>query len=80
MRILHLFREYAEARNATRGRRLYAYASAGLPIAVLSWVLLSGAPVWVFWVVVISEAFLDTLLVRRWMNHDAVSRAREAEL
>ena len=79
MRIFHFFREYGEARTATAPRRLYAYISLACLLVMASGVFIAGAPLWAFWAVVVVDAAVDLVLVRRWMFRDAVLRARAAE-
>jgi hypothetical protein len=79
MRIFHFFREYGEARSATAARRMYGYISLACLLVMVSWVFIAGAPVGVVWAVVVADAAVDLVLVRRWMFRDAVIRGREAE-
>lgn len=79
MKVLHVLREYAEARSASWPRRLYGYAVAVILICLLIGMIESVVPIWIFWSIVISEAIFDTILVRHWIIHDAAARAERSE-
>lgn len=79
MKILHLIREWAEARNATRARRIYGYITVAFLVAVLVWITETRSPLWVFWAVVAADLVVDTVLVRRWMVQDLLARAGQGE-
>ena len=79
MKILHVLREYAEARSATWPRRLYGFVLALILISLLVGAIEAVVPIWIFWSMVIFEAIFDTILVRRWIIHDAAARAKRPE-
>ncbi|MCH6471343.1 hypothetical protein [Sinomonas terrae] len=80
MIFLHITREWAEARSATRPRRIYSYVTAASLLAVLTLVTITEVPLWVFWSVVAVDAIADTILVRRWMFQDLLDRASQSDL
>ncbi|WP_422935786.1 hypothetical protein [Sinomonas sp. P47F7] len=79
MRILHLLREYGEARNATPARTIYQIAASAVLVTLLLGTIFAGVPIWLFWTVVALEAAVDVILVRRWMIRDAAARAASDE-
>ena len=76
--MLKYVREMAEARRATRGRRIYNYAMAAVLVAVGIWVFATGAPGWIFLAVAAVDAVVDIFLVNSWVKHDALRTSRSA--
>ncbi|WP_138416240.1 hypothetical protein [Sinomonas gamaensis] len=79
MKLLHLLREWRDARNATLPRRVYGYASALCLLGLLALTSLAGVPLWLFWTVLLADLVLDTALVRRWMTRDLARQAAEEQ-
>ena len=79
MRLLHLVREWREARNATLARKVYGYTSVLCLLGLLASTMFAGLPGWVFWTVQLADLVLDTALVRRWMRQDLARQATEEQ-
>ena len=77
--MLNYFRESQEARMATRGRRIYNYASGAVILAIMAIVIAGLAPVWISWTAFAVSFVLDALLTRAWIRADALGdyRARQ---
>ncbi|BCW68925.1 hypothetical protein NicSoilB4_36880 (plasmid) [Arthrobacter sp. NicSoilB4] len=73
------FRERQEALGATRGRRIYNYASGAVVLVLMALVFAGLAPQGIFWIVFPASLLLDVYLTRKWIREDAL-RAHRAGL
>jgi len=74
--LLNYFREAAEARQATSGRRFYSYVAAAIIVLLGLGVIFWGVPLWLFFVVLVASFVLDAVLIRKWINEDLLSQSR----
>jgi len=74
--VLNNFREAAEARRATQGRRLYGYISAAILVVLILAVIFWSMPLWLFTAIVVAGIALDIVLLRKWINQDLLSKSR----
>lgn len=77
--MLNYFREIQKARIATRGRRMYNYASAGVILVVMALAFAGLVPLWIFWIAFPMSLVLDALLTRTWVREDALGDYRAAQ-
>lgn len=77
--MLNYFRETQEARIATRGRRMYTYASAGVILVVMALVFGGLVPLWIFWIAFPMSLALDAILTGTWVREDALRDYRAAQ-
>lgn len=77
--MLNNFREAAEARRATRGRRMYGYISAAIIVVLILAVIFWSLPLWLFIVIVVAGIALDIILLRKWVNEDLLSKSRAGQ-
>lgn len=77
--MLNYFREAAEARQATNGRRTYGYVAAAIIVLLGLSVIFWAVPLWLFFVVLVASFALDALLIRKWINKDLLSQSRQQQ-
>ena len=77
--MLNNFREAAEARRATQGRRLYGYISAAVIVVLILAVIFWSMPLWLFIAIVVAGVALDIVLLRKWVNEDLLSKSRAGQ-
>ncbi|KQQ88821.1 hypothetical protein OVA06_01800 [Pseudarthrobacter sp. SL88] len=77
--MLNNFREAAEARRATQGRRLYGYVSAAIIVVLILAVIFWSLPLWLFIVIVVAGIALDIVLLRKWVAEDLLSKSRAGQ-
>ena len=77
--MLTYIRERQEALGATRGRRIYNYASGAVILVLMALVFAGLAPQGIFWIVFPVSLVLDGFLTRKWIRED-VLRAHRAGL
>ena len=77
--MLNNFREAAEARRATPGRRLYGYVSAAIIVVLILAVIFWSMPLWLFIAIVVAGVALDVVLIRRWVNEDLLSSSKAGQ-
>lgn len=73
--MLNNFREAAEARRATQGRRMYGYVSAAIIVVLVLAVIFWSMPLWLFIAIVVAGIALDIVLLRKWVNEDLLSKS-----
>ena len=77
--MLNYFREAAEARQATSGRRMYGYVAAAIIVLLGLGVIFGGIPLWLFFVVLVASFALDVILIRKWIKEDLLSHSGEQQ-
>lgn len=77
--MLNNFREAAEARRATQGRRMYGYVSAAIIVVLILAVIFWSLPLWLFIVIVLAGIALDIVLLRKWVAEDLLSKSRAGQ-